>query len=61
MLLGISKLRRMSLVGCVPCMKEIRNAYNILVMNLQGRDHLRNIGVNGRIMLKWIIKKYGWI
>jgi hypothetical protein len=27
--------------------------------NLKGRDHLENIDVDGRVILKWILKKYG--
>jgi len=26
---------------------------------LQGRDHSENLGVDGRIILKWILRKYG--
>jgi hypothetical protein len=32
--------------------------------NLEERDHLGNVGINGNIILEWIWKKYsgnGWI
>jgi hypothetical protein len=35
------------------------NAYKISVKSLKGRGHSGNIGVNGRIILKWILGKMG--
>jgi hypothetical protein len=32
----------------------MRNAYKILVGNLRGRDQSEDLGVDGRIILKWI-------
>jgi hypothetical protein len=32
--------------------------------NLEGRDHLQDLDINGKIMLEWILGKYGgkvWI
>jgi hypothetical protein len=34
-----------------------RNAYNILVENLKGRDHMEDLGVDGKIILEWILRK----
>jgi hypothetical protein len=35
----------------------MRNAYNVLFGKVKGRDHSRDIGVDGRIILKRILKK----
>jgi hypothetical protein len=33
-------------------MEETRNTCKFLVENIRGRDHLRNIGVDGKILQK---------
>jgi hypothetical protein len=33
-------------------MGEMRNAYTILVGNLKKRDHLEDLGVDGKMILK---------
>jgi hypothetical protein len=33
------------------------NAYKILVGYLKGRDHSEDLGVDGRIILQWILRK----
>jgi hypothetical protein len=38
-------------------MGEIRNAYNILVGKPEGKDHTENLGIDERIILKWIFGK----
>jgi hypothetical protein len=37
---------------------EGRGAYRILVGRPEGRNHLEDRGVDGRIILKWIFKKW---
>jgi len=34
----------------------MRNAYNNFVINLKGRKHVRDLGIDGGIILKWILK-----
>jgi hypothetical protein len=36
---------------------ETRNAYKIFVGNLTGREHLGDSGIDGRILLKWILSQ----
>jgi hypothetical protein len=52
MLLGES--RRMIFVVC---MVEIKNVYKILVGKPEGKRPLRSIGADGRLILKWILRK----
>jgi hypothetical protein len=39
-------------------MCEVRKSYDILIGNLKGRDHLGDLNVDGRIILKWISRTY---
>jgi hypothetical protein len=39
-------------MGRACSMGERRNAYNILIRKPKGRDHLEDIGIDGRIILK---------
>jgi hypothetical protein len=38
-------------------MGEIRNVCKTLVEELEGRDHSEDLGVDGRIILEWILGK----
>jgi hypothetical protein len=38
-------------------MEEMRNAYKITVRKPEGRDHSEDLGINGRIILKFILGK----
>jgi hypothetical protein len=37
----------------------VRNAYTVSVGGPEGKDHLGDMGVDGRLMLNWILKKCG--
>jgi hypothetical protein len=39
-------------------MGEMRSAYKVFVRKPEGRDYLEGIGIDGRIILKWILGKY---
>jgi hypothetical protein len=38
-------------------MGEMRNAYKFWLGSHKGRNHLENIGINGRTVLKLILQK----
>jgi hypothetical protein len=58
-MIGTRRMMRWS--GHVVCMLDLRNVYRILVGKLKGRNCLEDLGVDGRIILKWIIRKQGWM
>ena len=39
-------------------MGERRGAFRVLVGKLEGRNHLKDQGVDGRMILKWILEKW---
>jgi hypothetical protein len=41
-------------------MDELRNAYNILVGKPEGKNHLGDLGVDGRIISEWVLGKQEW-
>jgi hypothetical protein len=43
--------RRMRWVRHVACMVKKRNAYNIFIGNLLGRDFLEDLGIDGKKIL----------
>jgi hypothetical protein len=47
----------MKWAGHVVSMGEVRNAYKISIGEYKLIDHLGDISVDGRILLKWILKK----
>jgi hypothetical protein len=54
----VIKLRRMRWVGHVSCVVERRGEYTILVGKYEERDNLEDAGIDGRIILKWICRKW---
>jgi len=45
-------------VGLIPRMEERRPVCRVLVGKPEGRDHLENPGIDGRVILRWIFRKY---
>ena len=41
-------------------MEDRRVGYGVLVGDLRERDHLEDLGADGRIILKLIFKKWKW-
>jgi hypothetical protein len=50
----LSDQGRMRWAGHVALMGKMRNASSILVGQLNGRDHLRELGIDWKIILEWI-------
>jgi len=48
----------MSWTGHVARMGERRGVYRVLVWKPEGSDHLGDPGVDGRIILRWIFRKW---
>jgi hypothetical protein len=38
-------------------MAEKKNAYSIFVVNLKERDHLEDLGLDGKVILEWMLGK----
>jgi hypothetical protein len=51
------KSMRMRWAGLVTRMGERCGAYRVFMGNMRGREHLEGLGLDGRIILKWIFKK----
>jgi hypothetical protein len=55
------KSRRMRWAGHVACMGDRRGAYRVWWGDLKETDHLKDLSIDGRIILKWILNKWdGW-
>ena len=53
----VMKSKRMNGQGTWSIWGEKWTAYRILVENLKERDHLQDLGIDGRILIKRILKK----
>ena len=42
-------------------MEEDKSAFKILTVHLQERDLQEGLGIDGRKLLEWILKKYSWV
>jgi hypothetical protein len=51
--------RRMECVRHAACMGEMRDALKFWWESLKGRDHLEDLDIDRRIILKCILGKYG--
>jgi hypothetical protein len=54
----VIKLRRMRWARHLDRIWEKRGTYNVLVGKSEGRDHLGDPGIDGRITLRWIFRKW---
>jgi hypothetical protein len=48
----------MSWAGHAARIGRSKGAYRVLVGNLRERDHLEDPGVDGRIIFRWIFRKW---
>jgi hypothetical protein len=46
-------------VGHIVHMGKMRNGYKISVGKPERKYHLKDLSINGRIILEWILGKYG--
>jgi hypothetical protein len=53
----VIKARRIRWARHVARMGERRGAYRILMGKPEGKKHLRKLGIDGRIILIWILKE----
>jgi hypothetical protein len=56
-IIKVTKSRMTKYVEHVARMRWMRNAYKLLVPKPEGRDHLGEEIVDGRIALKWILRQ----
>jgi hypothetical protein len=54
-IIRVIKSRRMRCAGHVARVGEMRYAYTFFIGILKGIDHSEDLGVDGRIILKWIL------
>ena len=52
------KIENNEMGGACSTYGESRGVYRILLGNLRERDHLGDQGLDGRIIIRWIIRKW---
>jgi hypothetical protein len=52
------KSRRIRWAGHVARMGEGRNVYRVLVGKREGKDHLEDQGIDGRMASKWTLRRW---
>jgi hypothetical protein len=57
-IVGVIKSRRLRWAGLVACIGEGRGVYRFWWGNPRERDHRGDPGVVGRIILRWIFRKW---
>jgi hypothetical protein len=45
--------------ACITCGRNEMHT-KLWLGNLKGRSHSEHLGIDGRIILKWILGKWGW-
>jgi len=54
----VIKSRRMGWAGHIAGMGERRDVYRVLVGKHEERYHLEDLGADGRIIIRWIFRKW---
>jgi hypothetical protein len=60
-IIRVIKSRRLGWAGHIARMGESRDAYKVLVGTPEGRNHLEDPGVEGRIILKCFLKQCRYV
>jgi hypothetical protein len=56
-IIRVIKTKMMRWAGYVERLGEMKNAYKLYLESLKGGDHSEDTGVDGSIILKWILGK----
>lgn len=51
------EIKENKIVGHVAHMWESGSAYRVLVGKLREKDHLEDVDIHGKIIMKWVLKK----